>query len=365
MPQRAPAVSTPLLDGLLTGGISILGMGALLAYFAFISLSGAGIGGGERALGFVQGDWIALTILINSTHFMVSYRILYVSKAEIFANRWSTLIVPCLLMGLLLFGAISPEQATIYGWLVLVSSLYLAWHYTGQAWGMVASFGHLHGVRFTNTERLAIRFGMRALLALHLLYALSGRFPPAGWIAPATFIKAYGFAFQAVCLAVALGFGAGAWAFLQAHRRGPKMPIRAVIPWIALFLWYPFWYFIPGGFLWVQLSHALQYLSFPLRVEVNRYAASAEPGTTRSTRQKQIRLLVVYLALVVVGAILLSGPPLAAQAFGNGWYSTPNARAIFIAFTNCIAIHHYFIDGAIWKISNPKVRQELFAHASG
>ncbi len=53
---------------------------------------------------------------------------------------------------------------------------------------------------------------------------------------------------------------------------------------------------------------------------------------------------------------------LAARWIGNRWYSTPDARAIFVAFTNCVAIHHYFIDGAVWKLSNPKVRRELFSH---
>jgi len=32
---------------------------------------------------------------------------------------------------------------------------------------------------------------------------------------------------------------------------------------------------------------------------------------------------------------------------------------LFLAFIN---IHHYFTDGVIWKISNPEVRKELFAH---
>jgi hypothetical protein len=27
-----------------------------------------------------------------------------------------------------------------------------------------------------------------------------------------------------------------------------------------------------------------------------------------------------------------------------------------------INIHHYFTDGVIWKISNPEVRKDLFAH---
>jgi hypothetical protein len=27
-----------------------------------------------------------------------------------------------------------------------------------------------------------------------------------------------------------------------------------------------------------------------------------------------------------------------------------------------VNIHHYFADGAIWKISNPEVRGQLFSH---
>jgi hypothetical protein len=29
-----------------------------------------------------------------------------------------------------------------------------------------------------------------------------------------------------------------------------------------------------------------------------------------------------------------------------------------------INIHHYFTDGVLWKISNPEVRAQLFAHAT-
>ena len=35
------------------------------------------------------------------------------------------------------------------------------------------------------------------------------------------------------------------------------------------------------------------------------------------------------------------------------------APVLILMFIN---IHHYFTDGVIWKISNPEVRQELFAH---
>ena len=40
-----------------------------------------------------------------------------------------------------------------------------------------------------------------------------------------------------------------------------------------------------------------------------------------------------------------------------GTRATPHS--LFTAFGACIAIHHYFIDVAVWKLSNPKVRHEL------
>ncbi len=77
---------------------------------------------------------------------------------------------------------------------------------------------------------------------------------------------------------------------------------------------------MPGGFLWVQLSHALQYLPFPLRVDANRYAA-VKP---RTPLEKRRRTLLAYLGLVVAGAAILNG--------------------------------------AVWKLRNEKVRKELFRH---
>jgi hypothetical protein len=346
--QRSPAIATPAVDLLATGGLSILAMGALLAW-AFLF---------DGSLDFVAGDWIVLLILINSTHFMASYRLLYVGRDEILESRWSAIYVPALLLAILAWAALGSQREPIVENLVLASSIYLAWHYTGQAWGMVSAFGRILDIDFTRTERLCIRSGMRMLLVLHVLFALSGRYPPADWIAPKTYVQLYGVVFQIVVALAVVSLLAGAFAYHGARSRAGHLPLRVVSPWLALYLWYPFWYFVPGGFLWVQLSHALQYLSFPLRVEVNRYSREAQ----RSAAQKRARVVWVYAGLVAIGLVVLHGPPLAAHAFGPGWYSNDVARSLFTAFAACVAIHHYFIDGAVWKLRNPKVRRELLSH---
>ena len=43
----------------------------------------------------------------------------------------------------------------------------------------------------------------------------------------------------------------------------------------------------------------------------------------------------------------------------------PAMQQLFQGFISCVAIHHYFVDGAVWKLSNPKVRGELLSHLQG
>jgi hypothetical protein len=76
----------------------------------------------------------------------------------------------------------------------------------------------------------------------------------------------------------------------------------------------------------------------------------------------KLHVLLVYLGLVIAGIIFLKGPPLTSRILGPGWYSGQAMRDAFGTFVLLINIHHFFIDGAAWKLRNPEVRRELFAH---
>ncbi len=349
MPNRSAAVATPFWDAVLTGGLSIVGMAGLLAYLLFF---------GDDFGGFRWGDWIVLSVLINTTHFTVSYRLLYVSKESILKHRWSAIYVPAVLFSVLLFAVFGPYPGITVQLTVLVSGLYLAWHYTGQAWGMVASFAHITGLTFTDRERWCIRFGPRVLLVYHLHFAFADAVPPASWMSLETWKAGYDFTFWVLVSLAVISLFVGAWGYLSARSRGQSIPVRTVFPWFALYLWYPFWYLVPGGFLWVQLSHALQYLMFPLRVEVNRMERKAP----RTSQEKLLRLTVLFIILAISGGMLFEFREIATMISGPGWYSEPHARLSFQALASCLAIHHYFIDGAVWKLRNPEVRRELFSH---
>jgi hypothetical protein len=139
-------------------------------------------------------------------------------------------------------------------------------------------------------------------------------------------------------------------------RLGRFPPARAIVPWIAIFVWYAaiLRWGLPGLFL-VQLAHAIQYLGFPARVELNR-------ATTRAAG-RVMRHMVIYaaglLAVSLLVTLVVPGPPMAVLASSLGVDAGRVAPILILYFIN---IHHYFTDGVIWKLSNPEVRKELFAH---
>jgi hypothetical protein len=114
----------------------------------------------------------------------------------------------------------------------------------------------------------------------------------------------------------------------------------------------------PRAIFWIQIAHALQYLAFPIRVEINRSA----PATGGSRGRLALHMALYgagLLALSYVAAQVVPGTAMSAVADMFGEEPGRVAPILILMFIN---IHHYFTDGVIWHISNPEVRKELFAH---
>jgi hypothetical protein len=339
-PRPTPAILSPTVDLLAVGGLSILVLAPLLL--------------SRRAdLDFVGVGFLAwLQALLNYSHFMASYRIVYRDREMIRRHRWAAIGVPLILagfLGLALLEAQGDSRLLLTAFFTVASG-YLAWHYTGQVWGMMASFAHLEGAAFSRSERRQIRSGLRILLAWHVVWFLKTA------LRDAIAIEAL---YSLVSAATVLAFGLGAlglWKFRL--RAGGPPPLRVVVPWVALFLWYAALarWGLPALFL-VQTFHALQYLEFPARVELNRATGKATGRTAAHMTLYMCALLLVSLLVVLI----VPGP--AMSVVGNLLGASPgNVTPILILYF--INIHHYFTDGVIWKISNPEVRQELFAHVA-
>ena len=361
-----PSILSPALDFLSAGGLSIIAFVPLL-------LSGRTdlllIGAGAQA-------WLATTI--NMPHFMASYRLVYRSREMILRHKWASIYIPALLFLYVVVAVYSaqftPELVTI---LVTVSATYLAWHYTGQVWGMMASYAFLAGTRFEPTERFLIRTSLRILLAWHVVWFFYTHVRRSEIVRPAYLVVSAGTVVAFVMGAVGLA--------LFRRRTGSLPPALSLVAWVAIFVWYAVIARDPNAIFWVQIAHAIQYLVFPIRVEINRTEEQGRgqrgEGRGQGRRQDEglgerhsaagvsgrlVFHMVAYgILLLLVSYLVGEAVPAAAMSVVGDIFGDEPSRVAPVLILMFVNIHHYFTDGVIWKISNPEVRRELFAHVPG
>jgi hypothetical protein len=272
----------------------------------------------------------------------------------VFRHQWASIWIPLILL-LYIMVAIYQSQyrMTMVTMLLVVSSGY--WPGTaGQAWGMMATFAHLEGSPFAPGERLLVRGGLRILLAWHVVWFLHS----------SGFAARLGFPLDQVYSGLTwltlLALSMGVVGLTRMRRRTGKLPpARTLVAWAAIFVWYAAMARDPRAIFWVQIAHALQYLIFPTRVELNV-----------TERQDSVSSH-VWRHMLLYGAVLLGISWVMSYQFPTGAMAmitralgdrpgelTP---VVIFAFLN---IHHYFTDGVIWKLRNPEVRRDLFAHVN-
>ena len=358
MPSEHPppkqAISSPWGDIFLIGGASII---FCIATSVFSPDLTAPFFETDKRLFFV------FTLLINWPHFLASYRLIYVGRGN--AHPWATRYIPA---GLLLLTCaatvLSPWSLYLNGALAAVAFAYLAWHYTGQAFGMMMVFARLDGFSISSRDRALLKLNFRILLFWHVVWFMEGEGGLIQNLFP-MFANAYDQWIVALYKTVSIGAACsvlvGLFAFSSIRHANGRLPsIRMWVPWVAIYLWYGLMakHGVHGIF-WVQNFHALQYLAFPLRVELNRYRTQKPRRSVPPTAY----IIAYYIFLVLLTLLLLSG---ALRGIGHvlSVYVGPEMLgSTFVAtFISCFNIHHYVIDQVAWKLRNPSVQRDLFSH---
>lgn len=343
-------ISSPTLDFWLTGGVSVIAMSVLLLIYW---LDGSHSTNVTNAI----SQAIVLQAFVNWPHFMGAYGLLYQPLSNIKKYPFATLYVPAiLLVGLAMALVTAPHQTSVWEvdqqiayviW--LVAAFYLAWHYTGQAWGMMATFSRLSGLTLDQRQRWLLRAGLRLLLIWHVVWGAQDL--PEAWLGGLS-------AYIPMLLEIVTGFcimaffiGLGIWVMVR--KQSGKWPDkRVLVAWLAVYMWYWVLLLMPAAYIWVQLSHALQYLAFPVRMQVNR--ATVAKGKKKRFETWVPKGAVYYFWLVSFGLLIFYLPMILFPV--NQTYGLP------VVLASIISIHHYFVDGCIWKISHPEVRRALFLH---
>jgi len=293
---------------------------------------------------------LLLVWLINWPHFSMSAYRLYQSQTNISQYPVTAYVIPFVVIGGMLLSFGFPQLVAPY--FVKLFLLWSPYHYSGQTIGITLIYAMRCGVRFTVWERRAFTafvFGTFFVSTIRAEVSREGytfygvQYPGIGvpqWLATTAEIGMW--------LALVL-FGAALVAWCIKHKR--VMPAIIVLPAATQYLWFVQAVYMPSFQEFVPLFHSLQYIlvAWGLQLAEKMQVKQIQPSR-RYVATETLR----WLGLNVLGgAILFFLLPKIGVAFG---YDTLFCVAVVFAG---VQIHHFFVDGVIWKLKNKTVSHPL------
>jgi tetratricopeptide (TPR) repeat protein len=338
--RTAPAVAAPWVYGPALD--LIVGCGAwsapllALAYFSMASSTRA------WAIAFY-----ALALLFNYPHYMATiYRAYHRSedfhKYRIFTVHLTALLVLTLLL--------SHYWVRMLPWIFTIYLTWSPWHYSGQNYGLFMMFARRAGADPQKAERRAL-YG--AFIVSYLILFLGFHTGPStDSLFISLNIPALVSRWEQVVLFV-LFIVLTVFGFARLSR---ATGWRKLTPAVTLFSSQFLWFLLPAAISLIKgieipqsryssgvlaVMHSAQYLW------ITSYYARREATAEKASNWRPL----AYFAVLVVGGIALfvPGPWLASRIFHRDFTSS------FLIFTALVNIHHFILDGAIWKLRDGRI----------
>ena len=271
----------------------------------------------------------------------------YHKRTEFAKYRIFTVHIALLLV---LAGIVAHAWYPLLPWIFTLYICWSPWHYTGQNFGLLMMFARRSGLAPSSTERNAIHL---SFIASFLLLMLSFHTGPSGDALILSLGLPAKFTLPArAVLAVFFVVGCG-WALISMAQRSS---LRAIIAPLTLAVTQFLWFLLPAmielfsgrevpqtryssGVL--AVLHSTQYLW------ITSYYQAREARERGDIKWKFSR----YLLTLVAGgiALFIPGPWIASRMFHVDF------AASFLTFTALVNIHHFILDGAIWKLRDSRV----------
>jgi len=310
------------------------------------------------------------SVFFGTPHYGATLLRVYEQRSERRAYAFFTVWISLVLAALYVGGLYSAALGSI------LLSLYLTWspwHYTGQNYGVTLLFLRRRGVEITpHTKRwiyasFLLSYGL-TFLAIHGA-AYSGDYAP---------IDYEGSTYRFLRMGIPTPWWAYAWAVLgagyvvsiaMAARDLLRRATRAsdLLPSALVVLVQALWFSLPplgrelgllsgldpfkpnnAGFvfIWVAVGHAAQYLW------ITTYYAGPKGGGARL--RYYARCVFAGSAIWSLPAILYVWSGLAGSRFGG-----VNGEDVGVLVAAMVNLHHFIIDGAIWKLRDGRVARTL------
>jgi hypothetical protein len=294
---------------------------------------------------------LALAWMSVGPHYAATLRRAYSSGEIIRAHPWVTIAVPIVLA---VISALALWQPVAIG--LPFFAVYVIWagyHYSGQSLGLSMLYPLRQGARLDLHEKrlIALPLYVSWILSLLGLFRLTGsaRNPAYELVRQAYPGQPLPTWLMVLVMAVLAASFLGVAKVARARRaRGVPLPwptyavLSAQTLWFTVGLWYPFF-----NITLVPIFHSLQYLA------ITSWHAS------NGKKDAGPRHFAGYLlSVLVLGFLITPGTFLLADTASGGAQDHLVFAATAATFIN---LHHFLLDGRIWRMRERKVAQSLTA----
>jgi tetratricopeptide (TPR) repeat protein len=322
----------------------LVGCGAWSAPLLLLTYWLGGAHGLQMSLAFY-----ALTLVANNPHYMATLYRAYHTKEDFARYRIFTVHITVLL---LLSAVAAHWSVKLLPWLYTIYLTWSPWHYAGQNFGIAMMFVRRNGVEVKRAERAALYAAFIASFAMIFLSfhsaAAAGNDPYLLNLGIPAVVSRIGTA-----LALGVFVSGGLFALVQ---MGKRAGWRKMIAPVTLYLTQAIWFVVP---MTLQLTAGVQaplarystgVLAFMHSAQylwITSYFAKREAEARPGARWRPL----VYFGVLIVGGIALfvPGPWLVSLALHRDFTTS------FFIFASLVNIHHFILDGAIWKLRDGRI----------
>ena len=286
-----------------------------------------------------------LALFFNYPHYMATIYRAYHTTEDFNQYRLFTVHISGLVLATVLICHFYPN---LLPWIFTLYLTWSPWHYSGQNYGLFMMFVRRAGVNPSARQRQALHAAFVISYVLFFVSLYSGPSNDPLFISPGMPESVARFWTAALGIAFTVVSVYGISGLLR------QIGVRKLMPALTLVSTQCLWFLIPS-FMWLvdgarlpaarystgvmAIMHSAQYLW------ITSYYAKREATGARYWRP------FVYFAVLIAGGIALFIPgPWAASYLFHYDFTTS-----FLIFTALVNIHHFILDGAIWKLRDGRI----------
>lgn len=285
----------------------------------------------------------SLTFVCNHPHFASTNYRMYHSKSNILQFPITAIIVPIVI----LFGVLASFQfpLTVAPYFVKLFILWSPYHFSGQSVGVSLIYARRAGFRVGKWERLALStFIFSAFVSTLLTYDTS--LDPIEYYGMT--YPSFGLPFWTVSVAKTVMYLAGLsylfFVLRWSRTEKKRIPIILLVVPITHFVWFQLGNSIPTFQEFVPFFHSLQYLLIAWAVQMRE---SLDVSGATPSKKFVLSQSAKWMVLNIAGGYAMF--ELLPYVFDMQQRNFNFATGIVAAG---VQMHHFFVDGVIWKLKN-------------